>query len=255
MSYRSTELVAIVSRKGGVGKTVLTGQLAGTRAMAFSSNQDRGEAQILAVSTDPQQSLTDWLAKVEKVRAQDGQPMLIDYTQEHHNPRVLARLKTARQYRTIFIDTPGWYQSGDSNADGLDQRGADNGEPQEKQILLASLEETDLVCVPLPPEDMAFKPTKQTIEEILVPLGKKFVVVINNWDPRDGTGDLNDTRRRVERQGWPLANTVIRRYKLHTSASATGRLCTDYPRSRTAEEARRDFLELNLELAAMWGRG
>lgn len=258
MSYR-TELVAVVSRKGGVGKTVLTGQLAGTRAMAFTSNKPDVSPQVLAVSTDPQLSLTDWLAKVEKIKTQAGDHMPIDYAQEHSNPRVLAKLKTARQYSTIFVDTPGWYEPGDEAGvvDGArHRRVAEPGDdgPAEKQILLATLEETDLVVVPLPPEDMAFKPTKQTIDEILVPLGKKFVVVINNWDPRDGAGDLEDTRRRVQKQGWQLANTVIRRYKLHTSASAYGRLCTDYPRSRVAEEARRDFLELNLELAGMWGR-
>lgn len=249
MSY-PTEIIEVVNRKGGVGKTVLTAQLAGTRAMAFTSNQPDRPPQVLAVSTDPQLSLTQWLTKVEREKLKVGQHMPIDYTQEHGRPQVLSKLRQARQYSTIFVDTPGWYEPGDNPAEGASR----NGEPPEKQILLATLKEADLVVVPILPEDLAFQPTKQTIDEILVPLGKKFVVVINNWDPRDGQGDLDDTRRRIEKQGWPLANTVIRRYKLHTSASASGRLCTDYPRSRIAEEARKDFLELNLELAGMWGR-
>jgi chromosome partitioning protein len=75
------------------------------------------------------------------------------------------------------------------------------------------------------------------------------VVVINNWDPRDGTRDLEETKDFVKANGWPLARTVIRHYKLHARASADGQLVTEYPANRVALQAREDFYQLALELS------
>jgi chromosome partitioning protein len=93
-----------------------------------------------------------------------------------------------------------------------------------------------------------------TVEHVLKPMGVPFVVVINNWDPRDGTGDMEDTKDWVRKHSYPLAETVIRRYKLHTTGPASGRLCTHYQRNRVATEARSDFLKLSLELALNGGQ-
>lgn len=246
-----TQVIAAVNQKGGVGKTTTIGHLAGTTADVYPpvhvDGSDDPQSQVLAVSTDPQGSLTYWMERVEKSLAEEGRTMPLDYAQEHENPRVLAKLKKAQQYRRIFVDSPGWLEGAD---DHLKARSQGEGKmPAEKQILLATLESADLVLVPMEPEDLAFLPTRRTIEEVIQPLGLPFVVVLNNWDPRDRDGDLNDTRNRCERRGWPVAKTVIRRYKLHTSASSAGRLCTHYPKNRTAVEAQKDFLSLNMELA------
>jgi chromosome partitioning protein len=102
--------------------------------------------------------------------------------------------------------------------------------------------------VPLEPEGLAFDPTKRAIETVIEPSGRKFKVVINNWDPRDGKVDLKETREFAQAQGWPLTNTVIRHYKLHSRAAVEGLVCTQYPHNRTATEAQNDFLNLALEL-------
>jgi chromosome partitioning protein len=45
-----------------------------------------------------------------------------------------------------------------------------------------------------------------------------------------------------------MCNTVVRRYKIHTRASAEGLVVTQYPKNRVAMEAREDFFRLALEL-------
>lgn len=52
----------------------------------------------------------------------------------------------------------------------------------------------------------------------------------------------------MRRNGWPLARTVIRHYKLHTRAAAEGQVVTRYPKSRVAQECLQDFTNLALEL-------
>ena len=153
--------------------------------------------------------------------------MPVDYAQEHHNLRAPKKLKTGQQYRRIFVDSLGWLEGVDRDLDEP---------PHAKEILAATLESADLVVVPLIPESMAFRPTKRTIEEVIQPMGLPFIVVINNWDPGDGTGDLTDTRAWAERQGWPVASTVIRRYKHHTTPQLrrSGECARTIPATATA---------------------
>jgi chromosome partitioning protein len=65
---------------------------------------------------------------------------------------------------------------------------------------------------------------------------------------RDSPLDLNQTKDFIKANGWPLANTIVRRYKLHTRASAEGLVVTEYPTNRVALRAREDFYKLALEL-------
>ncbi|MGR6998739.1 ParA family protein [Yinghuangia aomiensis] len=133
-----------------------------------------------------------------------------------------------RGLQHVFIDTP--------------------GSLQDENLLLKALAVADDVIVPMPPEPLAFDPTARTIEKVVQPTGLPYRVVINNWDPRDGVVDLEQTKEYIAAKGWPRTQTVLRRYKVHTRAAAEGQVVTQYPKNRVAMEAREDFFRLALEL-------
>ena len=217
----------LVNQKGGVAKTTLAVNLAAvTHSVLVGSNNPLhvdvpGSSPVLVVSTDPQASSVWWSGRVEE---RGGLPF--DFTQVS-DPSHLGKLR-AMDYAHIFVDTPG----------SLD----------DEKILRSVLEQCDDVIVPMEPEPLCFIPTQNTIKNVLVPMGIHYTVVVNNWDPRDGLPDLKETAEFISANGWPMADTVVRRYKMHTRASAEGIVVTQYPKNRTAAEAREDFFRLALEL-------
>ncbi|MEU9025916.1 ParA family protein [Actinomadura sp. NPDC048394] len=137
------------------------------------------------------------------------------------------------RYAHIFIDTP--------------------GSLREQYILEACLDIGEDVVVPMIPEPLCFDATKRTVHNLIQPKaaesGKmKYRVLLNNWDPRDGVSDRDQTLGFMDAQKWPRAKTVVRRYKVHTRASAEGHVVTQYPKNRTSMEAREDYFRLALEL-------
>lgn len=138
----------------------------------------------------------------------------------------------------VIVDTPGWI--GDTPS------ATDNGGTG--YALDAVLGSADLVIVPIVPEPLAFDPTARTMTKVIEPLGIPYVVVINDWDPRDGRSDLEQTQAFVRSRGWPLARSVVRYYKVHVRAAAEGRVVTEYGSSRVALQAREDVQRLCLEL-------
>jgi chromosome partitioning protein len=208
----------VANQKGGVGKTTLTVNLAAVTHDVLAGDPENSP--VLVVSTDPQASSVWWAERVG-----DGLPF--DFVQAD-NPRDLEKMKSLTQYRHIFVDTP--------------------GSLEDEAILTAALESADDVIVPMLPEPLAFDPTARTIGEVLQPRGLPYRVVVNAWDPRDGLSDLQQTAQYITNRRWPKANTVIRRYKIHTRASAEGLVVTQYPKNRVSMEAREDFFRLALEL-------
>jgi len=214
-----TQVHVVMSGKGGVGKTTLTLQLAATTHDVLSG--DPGQSPVLVVSLDPQASAVFWGEQV-------GEKLPFDFDQAEDSPEFISSLRSFTQYEHIFIDTAGSLENVDRVRRILDQ--------------------ADDVIVPIPPEILAFPATRETIADFILPKDLPYVVVICNWDPRDGTADLNETRDFITNNGWNLAKTVIRKYKLHARAAAEGTVVTQFPRNKVGLEARSDFLNLALEL-------
>ena len=227
----TAKVLTIACQKGGVGKTTITVNLGAVanevltpgRIRRLSRDVAEDESSpVLVASTDPQASSAFWSHRVE---AQAGEGLPYDFIQLD-NPADIAELK--KHYKIILVDTPG----------SID----------DERLLIETLHQTDEVLVPILPEGLSFEPTTRTVEQVIVPMGLPYRVVVNGWDPRDGEKDLVDTAQFLKIKGWPVANTVIRRYKIHTRAAVSGQVVTQYPKNRVAMEARSDFYELGLEL-------
>jgi chromosome partitioning protein len=232
-----TRVVSFLNQKGGVGKSTLTVNLAAVKADAYSTIEEDFDSPVAAISIDPQGSALWWADGMK-----DTLPFMIAQTNAADDEQI-NMIKNLPGIEHVFIDTPGWIGSGEGH-------GNEVGAVAQRAVIKAS----DLVVIPMLCEALSFEPTARTVE-LVQSLGKKFVVVINRWDARDGRTDLDETRKFLSKQGWPTAKTTVRQYKIHTRAAADGQVVTQYNQGRVGVEARQDFYRLSMELDARMEAG
>ncbi len=157
--------------------------------------------------------------------------------QVHDNLDVLRNLDKLPGIKHVYVDTPGWIDLSGAD-DGTDVLGTGSS----TDALRAVLEVADLVIVPIEPEPLCLDPTARTIKQVIEPLGKKFIVVVNNWDPRDGKVDLEQTCEFVRMMRTPCSltsasepspvPTSIPSYAAKASPPSSSQVWTQTPPSR-----------------------
>ncbi|WP_030756451.1 ParA family protein [Streptomyces sp. NRRL F-5135] len=231
-------ITVLLNRKGGVGKSLITVNLAAVYAEILGSNSDNPS--VAVVSIDPQATSVE---HADKVREAGREVPFRVVNASVRNVEQLRRLRRAKA-DFIIVDTPGFMPLNEEEDDeAIDPL----GDGTVGDALRAILDVADDVIVPLEAEGSAFTPTKVTIERVLLPRQIPYGVVINNWDPRDGEADKERTESLVNRRGWELYNATIRHYKPHTRGITNGRFCTQYESNHTATKAKQDFVSLALE--------
>lgn len=208
----------VFSQKGGVGKTTIAMNLGATVADVLGS--DPQDPSVLVASIDPQASAVWWAERT------DSDKLPFDYAQMDDDLNAVAKLRS-EPYEHVFVDAP--------------------GSLARPAILARALDEAEDALVPVIPEPLAYPPTLKTVLDFIKPRSLPYRVVRNLWDPRDGRTDLDALTKWLDDEKLRYANTIIRRYKMHATAAGEGRVVTQYPKGRTATEARNDLLRLALE--------
>lgn len=233
-----TRVVTLLNQKGGVGKSTLAMNLAAVRAEQLSEGLPAdAPSPVAVVSIDPQGSAEWWAARMKSIP--------FHLIQAHDDPLewlgVLNRLPGIDE---CYVDTAGWYNpAANPGGDGL-------GDSYTADVLRTVLSVTDLVVVPVIVEPLALDPAARTISKLLDPQGIPYLFLLNNWDPRDGRRWVAETQEFAHAANLRLASTVVRRFKIHTNASAAGVVVTQYPRNGKNAEAIEDFYRLADEVGA-----
>ena len=228
-------ITVVLNRKGGVGKSLITVNFAAVLAEIISN-----EESVAVVSIDPQATSVEHAEQVKKAGREVGF-RVVNASQNVDRLRQLRRAKADH----IIVDTPGFMplREEDDDDESIDPL----GDGTTGDALRAILDVADDVIVPLEAEGAAFRPTRVTVERVVIPRQLPYGVVVNNWDPRDGTADRDRTISLVKHRGWDMFNTTIRHYKQHTRGIVNGQFCTQYMSNHASTKAKQDFVSLALE--------
>lgn len=192
--------IAIISQKGGAGKTTLAIHLA-------AAGQEAGQVSLI-IDTDPQATASQWASW-----RQDAPPEVIDSPP----PRLAAKVEQARGQgaKLIVIDTP----------------------PHADSAARAAVEAADLVLIPCRPSAFDLSAI-QTTAKLVQLLRKPAFVVFTAGNP-NAPRVYAEAGELVESYGTPPCPILIPDRAAYRHASAEGRTVMETePTGKAAEEIR-----------------
>ncbi|RSU45256.1 ParA family partition ATPase [Sphingomonas sp. S-NIH.Pt15_0812] len=189
--------IAIISQKGGVGKTTLAIHLA-------AAAQDTG-AVALIVDTDPQATASQWATW-----RKDNPPEVIDSPP----PRLAAKIRQAQEQgaQWIVIDTP----------------------PHADSAARAAVEVADFVLIPCRPSAFDLSAIETTAK--LVQLLRKPAYVVFIAGPPNASRIYQEAGELVESYGTPPCPVQVPDRAAYRHASAEGRTVMELERAGKAAE-------------------
>lgn len=212
------QVVAVLSEKGGVGKTTTCMSLAAITAEASST---------FVVDVDPQASATWWSSNMSDERRPFDFTTAPDATQ-------LGGLRDkaeAAGYDVVFIDTPGSLEG--------------------RAILKTVLASSDYVVIPTEPAPLSVEPLIRTVRSIIAPSGVPYRVLCNKVDGR-AAGMRDDVFKMLDAQGIHHFRASTRLLAAHAYAPAQGTVVTQYPKDRYSIEAASEYRAVALEMFTDW---
>lgn len=209
-------VVSVIAQKGGVGKTTTAMSLA-----AICSEASR----TLLVDVDPQGSASWWAETV-------GDSLPFEFATED-DPGVLAQLRqsVADDFDVVIVDTPG-------SLEGRD-------------VLSTVLANSDYVVIPTEPAPLAVQPLITTMNNIVIPSGVAYRVLLNKVDGR-APGMRDDAFSMLDAQGIQHFRASCRELRAHVYAPAAGQVVTQYAKDRYSIEAASEYRAVALEMFADW---
>ena len=215
-----TKLWLMLHDKGGVGKTLISENLAATIAYVLDPKMSRPVPVTGLAAADSTENAGMTVAAARR----EGLPLRFAFYPVHNDPSQIVEIKASGRHKYLLVDAGG----------GLD---ANEG-------VKAALAVADRLLIPVTPDARALDPTIKTVEDVAKPSGLPYTVILNNWDPRDGEATLDDLAGWVDTQGWPRTELAVRHYRSHSSAPALGVNVPDYKGARIRRDGLLDFSAL-----------
>lgn len=191
------KVLSIVSQKGGVGKSLLSVNLA--------IIAQRGREKVMIIDLDPQASSANW----GDLREDDS--LLVQSTQHSRLPKVLESAKKAGTTLTI-IDTA----------------------PHSETAALAAIRAADFVLIPTRPSFFDLRSIETTIDLVSI-AKKKAAVVLNAVPPLGSLGD--EAGASLKELGVEVAPVQVHQRIAFVHSQNSGKAALEYdPEGKATQE-------------------